>query len=397
MEDLRLVGVHEDGQHLLLSDGEGARYRLPLDDALRAAARRDRPRLGQLQIELDGGLRPREVQALIRSGLGAEEVAHRAGWPVEKVHRYEGPVLAEREHVASLARSVRLRHSSRSTEPTLASRVADRLAGRGVDPSLASWDAARDAEGQWTVLVLFPAGGRERSATWVFDVPARTVHARDDEARWLSEEDTGPDGPIPSPHRPVPTGPSTVYDLESDGGVDGPRPRRRPAHDPVDLMAAMRESSRARRPRRRSHSQPTLTPVDSDPREDAFPLEPTLHEIGDHTPPPAARGPHPLDSARGDDDDAGGGQASSEEGAEVEVQEPGDLEADEAAAGEGASRSSRSGLPAADGSLPSPDPAGGQPTPFTQARPRRGGRRSVPRWDDIMFGPRGSAAPDRSD
>ncbi|MGB7817938.1 MAG: septation protein SepH, partial [Ornithinibacter sp.] len=104
MQDLRLIGVHEDGQHLLLTDAQGARFRVSLDDALRAAARRDRPRLGQLQIEIDGGLRPREVQALIRRGLSTEEVADRAGWTVEKVRRFEGPVLAEREHVARKAR-----------------------------------------------------------------------------------------------------------------------------------------------------------------------------------------------------------------------------------------------------------------------------------------------------
>ncbi len=90
MQDLRLIGVHEDGQHLLLADADGGRYRLPLDEPLRAAARRDRPRLGQLQIEMSGGMRPREVQALIRRGLSAEEVAERSGWPVEKVHRFEG-------------------------------------------------------------------------------------------------------------------------------------------------------------------------------------------------------------------------------------------------------------------------------------------------------------------
>ena len=93
MQDLRLIGVHEDGQHLLLADADGGRYRLTLDEALRAAARRDRPRLGQLQIEIEGGLRPREVQALIRRGLSAQEVADRAGWTLEKVRRFEGPVI----------------------------------------------------------------------------------------------------------------------------------------------------------------------------------------------------------------------------------------------------------------------------------------------------------------
>jgi len=126
MQDLRLIGVHEDGHHLLLADADGGRYRLTLDEALRAAARRDRPRLGQLQIEIEGGLRPREVQALIRRGLSAEEVADRAGWTVEKVRRFEGPVLAEREHVAQVAQRCAV-GSGGSGPVTLAERVADRL------------------------------------------------------------------------------------------------------------------------------------------------------------------------------------------------------------------------------------------------------------------------------
>jgi hypothetical protein len=164
--------------------------------------RRDRARLGQLQIEIDGGMRPREVQALIRAGFSAEEVAERSGWAVEKVARYEGPILAEREYVAGLARAVRVRGrgGSGSTAPTLAARVSQRLSGRGVDPALAEWDSARTEGGEWTVVVTFPAGGRERQARWAFDVPARTVAAVDDEARWLSEEDTsGSTSPLPAP------------------------------------------------------------------------------------------------------------------------------------------------------------------------------------------------------
>src|SRR5450759_1969271 len=109
MQDLQLIGVHEDGEHLLLSGDEGARFRMRVDEQLRTAVRHDRPRLAQQQIEIDGGLRPRDVQALIRAGASAEEAAERAGWPVDKVHRYEGPILAEREHVAGLARTARLR------------------------------------------------------------------------------------------------------------------------------------------------------------------------------------------------------------------------------------------------------------------------------------------------
>jgi hypothetical protein len=291
MRDLRLIGVQEDGQHLLLSDSDGERFRVQLDEPLRAAARRDRPRLGQLQIEIDGGMRPREVQALIRGGLSADEVAERSGWPVEKVRRYEGPILAEREYVAGLARAVRLRGRSAggASAPTLSARVSQRLSGRGVDPASADWDSARSTEGDWTVILTFPAGGRERQARWSFDVQARTVAAADDEARWLSEEDVaGTSSPLPAPHLvSAPVRATTVYDVEAEGGVGSARraaPRSTstttPASarggtldEPLDLMSAMRERASHRgRPRRRK-SPPTQTPGDDAPRSDALPLE----------------------------------------------------------------------------------------------------------------------------
>ena len=318
MLDLRLIGVHEDGQHLLLADPEGNRYRLPLDEALRAAARRDRPRLGQLQIETEGGMRPREVQALIRAGASAEEVAERAGWPVEKVRRYEGPILAEREHVAGLARSVRLRGrgGGQGSTPTLATRVSQRLSGRGVDPSAAEWDSARNEEGEWTVTLTFAAGGRQRQASWHFDVPARTVVAADDEARWLSEDDQpATNSPIPAPHLvATPVRATTVYDVEAEGGVaasarprpSSPNPERPSREEPLDLMTAMRERASARGRRSgggRRKSAPAQTPVDEAPREDALPLEDIAYDPETMPPPPAARGTHPADEpeAVGDD------------------------------------------------------------------------------------------------
>lgn len=130
MHDLRLVGVADDGAHVLMVNGDGTRFRLPLDEALRAAVRQDRPRLGQLQIEV-GGLRPREVQALIRSGLSTQEVADRSGWTVEKVRKFEVPVLAEREYVANLARGANPGRDGR-TPMTLEGRARERLRQRGV-------------------------------------------------------------------------------------------------------------------------------------------------------------------------------------------------------------------------------------------------------------------------
>ena len=114
MRDLRLIGVHDDGEHLLVTDDSGEEYRLRIDEPLRAAARRDRPRLGQLQIAIDNNVRPREVQAMIRAGASADEVAARTGWDLDKIARFEGPVLAEREHVATRAQAVRMRGTNQA-------------------------------------------------------------------------------------------------------------------------------------------------------------------------------------------------------------------------------------------------------------------------------------------
>jgi len=268
MQDLQLIGVHEDGEHLLLSGAEGARFRMPVDEPLRAAIRHDRPRLGRLQTENDGGLRPRDVQALIRAGASAEETAERAGWPVEKVHRYEGPILAEREHVAGLARVARLRTrngaSTGAAAPTLSARVSERLKGRGVDPREASWDSWRAEDGPWTVVLTFAAGGRQRQASWSFDLADRAVSAVDDEARWLSAEEQLAAGPIPAPHLASASVRTTrVYDLEAEGGLRTSAPAH--LHDePIDLMTAMRERATARRPpqaRRSSWLTPTPRPT----------------------------------------------------------------------------------------------------------------------------------------
>jgi hypothetical protein len=278
MRDLRLIGVHDDGEHLVVTDDAGEEYRLRIDEPLRAAARRDRPRLGQLQIAIDNDVRPREVQAMIRAGASAEEVAARTGWDLDKIARFEGPVIAEREHVASRAQSVRMRGTNQAGSPeTLAQRAATRLVGRGVEPSSVVWDAYRDPEGQWTVSSIFAAGGRERTATWWFDMAGMSVVAKNDEAKWLSEADA-PAGPVPvSVHRPT-----AVFDVE----VEETKVERATRANTDDLINSMREHSgaknRRRGGRRKSRGSDPTPPV----TEDELPL--------DELPPPAG-GTHPRD------------------------------------------------------------------------------------------------------
>jgi len=365
MQDLRLIGVDDDGGHLVLAAADGARFRVPLDESLRAAARRDRPRLGQLQIEIEGGLRPRDVQAMVRAGMSAEEVAERSGWTVEKVHKYEGPILAEREYVAGLGRAVRLRRrGSSGTAVSLGQRVAERLASRGVAAESLEWDSWRREGPAWTVAVSFPAGGRQRQATWSFDVASRALQAKDDEARWLSEDE--PAAPIVP--RDVP-----VYDVEADGGLDADGRRRPRPEAPVDLVSAMRERSTARS-RRGSARRRQLEPVAALPLDDASTASPTVSEptlepvieFVERAEPVVEPTARPVVEATLEP--AGPATIPKPDERPDEAATPGDApeaEVDSAAA------------PEADAAPSAP------PVRHTARRP---GRTSVPSWDDIVFG-----------
>src|SRR6478735_12289429 len=103
MRNLRLVGLSADGRQVVLVDDTGAEFATPADDRLRAALRGDRARLGQLEIQMESALRPRDIQARIRAGESPEAVAAIAQMPMERVMAFAGPVLAERDHIASLA------------------------------------------------------------------------------------------------------------------------------------------------------------------------------------------------------------------------------------------------------------------------------------------------------
>jgi len=197
MEELELVGLHEDGEHLVLARPDGGRFRVRIDETLRAAVRRDRPQLEQLRAEGAGNLSPREIQSRIRAGATTQEVAEQSGLTVEHVRRYEGPVLAEREYVAEQARGTRIGRDSGA--PTLGDLVTDRLAARGVDVGSLAWDAARGASGPWVVLARFTVGDVDHEARWTFDASARSVTADEDEARWLSETEL-PDEPVARRH-----------------------------------------------------------------------------------------------------------------------------------------------------------------------------------------------------
>ncbi len=360
MQDLELVGVHDDGEHVLLTDPDGSRYLLRIDEPLRAAVRRDRARLGQLQIAIDGSLRPRDIQTRIRAGQSADELAELSGLPLEHIRRYEGPVLAEREEIARRARNtVALRGPG--GDQILDDLVAQRMAVRGVGGQRA-WDAWRDESGAWLVQVSFTAATKPKVAQWHFDPSARTLEPLDDEARWLSGRASSDAGPLGarrlSAVRGSDNGPASevserVYDVEADGGV-----RENAVDEPVvprtvDILDALRG--------RRGRRQPLDDggPVDGVGAPMQTDLVDDLLERGD------APGAHPPASR-------------PDEATDAEI-----LALPE---------------PKASVAAPAPAPDGGEsgadadrasdaaPGHAVQRRASRSKRATVPSWDDIVFG-----------
>ncbi|MFE1949740.1 MULTISPECIES: septation protein SepH [Streptomyces] len=198
MPELRVVAVSNDGTRLVLKAADSTEYTLPIDERLRAAVRGDRPRLGQIEIEVESHLRPRDIQARIRAGASAEEVAQLAGIPVDRVRRFEGPVLAERAFMAERARKTPVRRPGENTGPQLGEAVQERLLLRGADKETVQWDSWRRDDGTWEVLLVYRVAGEPHSASWTYDPPRRLVQAVDDEARSLIGESDDIGAPEPT-------------------------------------------------------------------------------------------------------------------------------------------------------------------------------------------------------
>ncbi len=219
MRALRVVGITEGGDVVLEDPGRRERFTVPADEQLRAAARGDLTRLGQIAIELESQLRPREIQARIRAGASVEQVASAAGVPVQKIERFAYPVLLERSRTAEVAQRA---HPVRADGPdvrTLGDVVAHTFGLRGQEYAEAEWDSWKGEDGKWVVALSWRAGRSDNQAHWTFQPGAHggTVTAVDEHASDLVEglplrplRPVGPvidiartDDPAPTPHAPA--------------------------------------------------------------------------------------------------------------------------------------------------------------------------------------------------
>ena len=219
MDELTVIGA-ENGA-LIVVAADGSRFRVPITEALHTALRQNRP-----AAPTPHRVGPRDVQALIRQGLTAAEVAIQTGEPLEYIQRFEGPVLAEREYVVTAARTVPVAVAAEGESGitgTFGSAIDHRLTGIGARD--VRWES-RKQKSHWIVSVSFLDGETARTAMWTFDPKKSALAPANHEAQSLSQQGEGP-APIIPRLRAVPADEST--NTRFDSGAFAPaleRPER---------------------------------------------------------------------------------------------------------------------------------------------------------------------------
>jgi hypothetical protein len=235
MRELKVVGLDIDGKRIICeSDDSGEKFVLRSDDRLRAAVRGDKVGSSQTQIDVEVPtmLRPKEIQAKIRSGASVEQVATAAGVGVERVERFAHPVLLERTRAAELATAAHPVLADGPAVLTLLETVTTALIARGLDPDATTWDAWRNEDGRWTVQMAWKAGMSDNVAHFRFTPGAHggTVTAFDDTACELIDPDFArplrPVAPVAQLEFEEPAPPVAAPEPEPPAAPKQPRARR---------------------------------------------------------------------------------------------------------------------------------------------------------------------------
>ena len=255
MENVTIVGT--EAGVLVLATESGQRFALPIDDVLhrevRRATRETEPAAARLAAS------PRDIQAQIRAGLSASEVAALLGVSEADVARFEGPVLAEREHIVGQALAVPVLIGSEvepDAQPTFGVAVRAKLAD--LQASDERWTSWKDESG-WTIKLEFTADEVEHDARWAFDPRRSTLSPLNPDATQLSRQGALPEGLIPR-LRAVDHERVSPYkdDSRFDSGAFGPRLLPRPEEEtadasPTEHSSAAVQAAAARRAPEESH------------------------------------------------------------------------------------------------------------------------------------------------
>ena len=392
MLELRLIGVHDDGENLVLESADGTRFLLPIDANLRTSitkARRIQPARG---LGAKGTYGPRDIQTRFRQGASVEEIAEESGWEPERVRRYEWPIVAERAHIIRAAQSVKIgRRSSASGTAqipvTLSARIEEVSERYGFEDATQDWTTRQQENGQWRVEVDIALKDSVRQnlpaqvvfpARWVYNPANQGLYASNEAAYFLmgNSEDAvaaaAKKAPVEVPPARLPKSPEPApAPLTSSESADERKLKEllerarsvRPAQVEEPEVFVHRESAQPAEP---VAPAAPAAPVASTPVAPAAPAapEPTAETTVETTDPLAVDSEAPVESVPVE---------SFALPAPVE-----DAPASEAPAAE---------------AQPEPAPAAeAQTEPASEEKPKPSSskkqRVSVPAWDDIIFGGR---------
>lgn len=113
-------------------------------------------------------MRPNEIQARLRAGATATQLAEEMGVAESRLDVYAHPVLLERAQVAEAAKQSHPVREDGPAKQTLFEILATAFAARGHSISDAEWDATREQGDSWVVHVTWKAGLTENEALWTF-------------------------------------------------------------------------------------------------------------------------------------------------------------------------------------------------------------------------------------
>ena len=215
MSELRLQGKNNDGTHITLVDNDGAEFTLRISDTLRATI--NQPRLAAvLSNDEEVTISVKEIQRRLRAGDAPEVIAREGNTTVDKVARFSGPILQEREYILSNARSLVMRKDAHRTDLTFAEVILAKLAPRGVDIDQITWNTWRLADGTWHIELHYPNRDGNGIATWNFDLSRRALDASDDNGAWLIDEEAPARATAPAIIYAEPTHPSRLEEAKPE-------------------------------------------------------------------------------------------------------------------------------------------------------------------------------------
>lgn len=424
--ELRLVKIHDDGEHLVLKSSDGTEFTLPIDQNLRTSVAKARRLQPARSRNGSGAFGPRDIQARFRQGATVEEIVEESGWDAERVRRYEWPIVAERAHIITAARSVLISSidSARNGEGKAANldeHIARQAQKFGFDENSADWNTFQQESGSWTISVDFNLSDAVANdlprgvifpARWNYNPANQGIYASNESAYFLMGRDDSSDAPLPG------IGHHETHSEEAEPAPSVQTPAR-----PVGALAPALTAEQMESVRRAEKSAETLGQTGTrnvhsarerkladllerarrasleksdSPTASQPPTEPVTPmpspEVPQEMPPSCSAEVSQSEEKSAPVKDSSTQQASKSNGEETEFTAP--VVADTNATSGNQQYSPRENQQEQPGKDPSATASAPSAPEYEQkaseeqppAKPARPKRASVPSWDDIIFG-----------